>query len=108
MRMVKCDACGGSGQTEGLRCDACRGNGLVQAEDRPLPDPESVRSLLEAVKVIPLRPGDVIVGKVPAHMTAEQSAHLRELFAGVFEGHRCVILSGGIDIEVVRREDAES
>lgn len=107
MGMVRCPACAGSGRTEGKRCDACRGNGLVLAEDTPAVDPEALRSILEAVKVIPLRPGDVILAKVPSPIADSTADRIRQGLADVFVGHRIVVLSGGVDIEVVRREEIE-
>lgn len=104
MGMVKCPACSGSGQVESGRCSACRGNGLVREEDRGAQDPEALRSILEAVKIIPIRPGDIIVLKIPSDLDAATVARLRSQAREAFKVEDVVILSGGIDIEVVRKE----
>jgi RecJ-like exonuclease len=99
----KCAKCGGTGAVKDIRCAACRGNGLVitQTEQH---DPESLRSIIEAVKVIPLRPDDVIVCKIPSFLPDDDLAAIRDNLSEAFGGHRVIVLSGGMDIEVVRRE----
>jgi hypothetical protein len=101
----KCGDCGGTGKVGDGRCHACRGNGLIITPSIPAPDPDAVRSVLEAVKIIPMRPGDVVVCKVPSFIDDATIERIRADLSEVFEGHQIVVLSGGMDIEVIRRED---
>lgn len=104
MAVMKCSACGGQGTVEKQRCEACRGNGLVHVADRFMDASADLRSILESVKVMPLRPGDVIICKVPAFLPAETAEGLRSNLSELFDSNPVLVLTGGIDIEVVRPE----
>lgn len=68
-------------------------------------DVEKLAAIFEAVKVMPLRPTDVLVFRCPGMLSAEQAAEIRQrLEAAVPGDHAVILLEGGCDIEVLRLE----
>lgn len=66
--------------------------------------------LIEAVKVLSVEPGDVIILKVKEFITSETSNRLMKLWDTVVagtkvEGVKFVVLDGDSDIEVLRKEE---
>jgi hypothetical protein len=98
----KCYACGGTGTLDGKRCDICKGNGLIAAA--PKPDAEQVLSVFEAVKVMPLRPTDVLVLKAPFYIPQATANEMRDRLAAVLPGIKVLICDAGMDVEVIRKE----
>lgn len=69
-------------------------------------DVEKLAAIFEAVKVLPLRPGDLLIFRSEDRLTFEQTERVRGLLEKNIPGHRVLVLDGGADIEVLRREDA--
>lgn len=63
-------------------------------------DMEKLAAIFEAVKVLPLRPSDKIVLKLSEGVTDEVIARLQAEFCG----HKVIVLTSGIDIEILREE----
>jgi hypothetical protein len=61
---------------------------------------------LKAAKVVRLQPGDVLVLVCEDQITKEQAALLTEYGEQAFPGHKVVVLSGGLDIKLIRPERA--
>ncbi|HEV2928397.1 MAG TPA: hypothetical protein VGW74_06880 [Propionibacteriaceae bacterium] len=61
---------------------------------------------VERLQAMELRPGDIIVAKLAMREDADLAAALRGALEGEFPGHR-VLVTWGVDIEVVRPEDAD-
>lgn len=60
---------------------------------------------LEAIKVLSLNPGDVIVAEVSHPIRVEQAERLREQLAAEFPGHKIIITTAGISLARLIRED---
>lgn len=65
---------------------------------------ESPLSAFESAAVVSLRPGDVLLFRVPGLLRPEQRARVVDLLNEVFPDHESVILEGGQDIAVLRPE----
>lgn len=62
-------------------------------------------AIFEAVKVLELQPGDVLVFRTPAPLSSEQIAQAKEFLSGMFPERRCLILDAGCDVEVLREPE---
>ncbi len=69
-------------------------------------DSAKLASLFETVKVLPLRPGDILVIRCKDRFPMEAMDRFRALLEKEIPGHRILVLENGTDIEVLRREDA--
>jgi hypothetical protein len=58
---------------------------------------------IEAVKILLLRPTDHIVLKTANHLTHEARERLRDYATQLFK-HPVVVLDGGVDVEILRKE----
>lgn len=71
-------------------------------------DADELASTIESVKVMRLQPMDVVVFRVHQYITAETAEHIRnhlskQLGHGV-DGIKVLIIDGGCEIEVIRKE----
>lgn len=56
---------------------------------------------IKEVERLTLKPGDVLVVKVPSRLSPEARAGLRESLRALFPEHKCAILEEGMTLEVV-------
>jgi hypothetical protein len=61
-------------------------------------------SLVEA-KILRLEPGDIIALRYPRELSVEQAQQLKELGEAAFRGHTVAVLSGDIDVVIVREPE---
>jgi hypothetical protein len=54
-------------------------------------------------KFVVIRPGDVLVLKSAAPMSSETCERLKQELGKRFDGYDVLVLSGGLDIEVIRK-----
>lgn len=66
--------------------------------------PEQLAELIEKVKILPLRASDVIVLKVPGTISLATSEKLKNQVSTQVGGHKVLVLSDGLDIDVLRKE----
>lgn len=64
------------------------------------PTPETELEIVERLKVAKLEPGDVLVLEYPGILTIERANTIKHYVESVFEGHRCVVLQGGMTLKV--------
>lgn len=65
---------------------------------------EDLAKIFEAVKVMPIRPTDVIVVRCAARISADTAARVKEAVVEA-TGHRNVlVLDSAADVEVLRKE----
>jgi len=62
--------------------------------------------LIEAVKVLQLRPMDKIVLKMRPILDEHQREAVRSMAKRIFPGHQVIVLDGLTDMEIVRPEAA--
>lgn len=62
---------------------------------------------IEEIRVVRLRPGDVVVARSAVALDQEDSREIAEALKSLFPDNKCILLAGGIDIEVVRPEGSE-
>jgi hypothetical protein len=74
---------------------------LLQTPGAP-PEPAIVE-LAELARV-QVRPGDVFIVTVPAEISMDEAARLREWFTGWVPGHDVGVLFGGVKASLIRRE----
>lgn len=65
---------------------------------------EKLASIFEAVRVMPLRPGDFLVFRASERLGAEQMAHVYACLEQQTGHGRILILDGGADLAVLRVE----
>jgi lipopolysaccharide export system protein LptA len=58
--------------------------------------------LIQAMSVLTVEPGDVVVLKAPIRLTAEQADNIRRTAKAVIKGAEVLVLSDGLDIGVLR------
>lgn len=63
-----------------------------------------LEKILEAVKVMPLRPEDRVVLKMKETLSDEAREVVRGIAEALFPGHRIVVLDAGADLEVIRHD----
>jgi hypothetical protein len=62
-------------------------------------------ALLPRVRILSVRPGDVLVLKTDRALSEEETHLAREILQREFPGHRGIILDDGAELEVVRAEE---
>ena len=67
-------------------------------------DMEKLALIFEAVKVLPLRETDLLVFRTNARLDKDSAVTLRDALEEWLGHVRILILDGGADLEVVRRE----
>lgn len=68
--------------------------------------PEEFAAVFEAVKVIPLRPSDILVFRTKARISAAKVEEVEELLQARL-GHtraRILVLDGSVDLDVIRSD----
>lgn len=64
---------------------------------------------IKSIKVMRLQPGDVLVIKVKDRLSLQQHEGLQGALSHIIPtGAKCMILDGGMDIDVLRATDATS
>lgn len=71
-------------------------------------DMEKLAAIFEAVKVMPLRTDDIIVLRMEQEVTHEVADRLKASLREILGDRTVLVLGGGMDIEIVRPEKAES
>ncbi len=66
--------------------------------------PEKLAKIFEAVKVIPLRPTDILVLRTTVRLTAKQADDAKEYFVEQTGHANVVVLDAAAELEVVRPE----
>ncbi len=61
---------------------------------------------LDSIKVVNLRPGDVIVIRFETLPTLIHMDRLKDTLKDLFPGHKCLILGDGAKVDVVRPSEA--
>ena len=69
-------------------------------------DTEKLAPIFEAVQVLSLRPGDMLVFRAPGLLAEQQRLLIREQLETVFSGRRVLVIDGGSELQVVREEKA--
>lgn len=69
---------------------------------------EKLAELFEAVKVLPLRPTDIVVLRTAMAMSDETRVRIKKIVGEALGTDRILVLSEGIDIEIVRPEQEVS
>jgi hypothetical protein len=64
--------------------------------------------LIQSLSVLSLQPGDIVVLKCQQHLSRDAVDHLREVLKPKLGDHEVMILDGGLDIGVLRKEAAAS
>lgn len=64
--------------------------------------------LIQALGILSVEPGDVVVIKSPRMLSQEQSARIIGEAKRVITDNEVVILDGGLDIEILRKAAPES
>lgn len=67
-------------------------------------DMERLASIFEAVRVMPLRPGDFLVFRANEHLTPDQMAMVYAYLERQTGHSRILILDGGADLAILRPE----
>ena len=62
----------------------------------------SAGSIVEAVMLTELKPGDTLVLKCREHMSDDTAKRLRNVLEEKFPGTKALVLSGGLELEVMR------
>lgn len=65
---------------------------------------EKLASIFEAVRVLPLRPSDLLVFRANAFLDLEQKVLLHDAIEAATGHARILILDGGADLAIVRPE----
>lgn len=60
---------------------------------------------LVQAKILRLEPGDIIALRYEDDLPAEQARRLKEYGEAAFPGHSVVVLTGGVDLVVVREAE---
>lgn len=74
---------------------------LRDAVESPMELPEQV-----TVSVVRLGPGDVVVIKSPQALSDANLKRLKELAETIWSRNKCVVVDGGLSIEVLKAEPA--
>lgn len=62
---------------------------------------------IDSIKVMRLHPGDTVVLKVKQILSADQRLQLMACLSGLMpEAVTCLVMDGGMELEVLRKEDA--
>lgn len=103
MPFEKCPDCAGTGFINKARCPRCHGNMIIDVPAKPKQDPERPALLWEALKVIPLRPEDVLVFRTPKSLGQADLEGIQASLSVVLpKGAKVLVLDGGADVDVIR------
>lgn len=69
--------------------------------------PTRLKNTTAEVKVLRIQPGDVLIARVPGPITTVVAEHLRDQVAREFPGHKCLVLSEGLELDVAREKAPE-
>ena len=65
---------------------------------------ETPESVIESCTVVRLRPGDIVLFRIPTPLRLEERARVCAMLEEVFPAHESIVLDGGQDIAVLRPE----
>lgn len=65
---------------------------------------EELAALFEAVKILPLRPTDVVVFRSPEFLPDNAKAWIRATLTEAMPGRKILVVDGGADIDIIRPE----
>lgn len=78
-----------------------------QAASPPKVDAEAF-SVFEAVKVLSLQEGDIVVLRTPGWLAGKALERARASMDALFPNNKSVLLEKGMDFEIVRSEDGSA